>query len=160
VLQAVDAALDDLEQMRVAEGATLENDLRTRLDLLTERIGAIETLAAGGRDEVRRRLREKVEALLRPGEVNEERLATEVVLIAERGDITEEVVRFRSHIDQFREALDKGGDVGRRFNFLLQELHREINTISSKSSDSAIIHHAVDVKEEVERLREQVQNLA
>ena len=160
VMEAVAAALDDLVDMRSTEGETLAQDLRARLRLLGELTDRIEAIAAGGREEVRQRLREKVEALLRPGEVNEERLATEVVLIAERGDITEEIVRFRSHLEQFFEALDKGDEVGRRLNFLLQEMHREINTISSKSADSAIIHHAVDVKEEVERLREQVQNLA
>ena len=160
VMAAVDTALDELEQMRSTEGETLVADLRSRLQVLGELTDQIEAIAASGRDAVRRRLREKVEALLRPGEVNEERLATEVVLIAERGDITEEIVRLRSHLEQFFEALDKGGEVGKRLNFLLQEMHREINTISSKSADSDIIHHAVDVKEEVERLREQVQNLA
>mgnify|MGYP005694741007 FL=1 len=84
----------------------------------------------------------------------------EVVLIAERSDITEEIVRFRSHNAQFIEALNNGGEVGRRFNFLLQEMNREANTISSKSSDPEIIHRVVEIKEEVERLREQVQNLA
>lgn len=160
LMAAVDQAVEELVQMRVTEGDTLATDLRQRLQLLAQRLEQIETISAGGRDETRRRLREKVDGLLQPGEINEERLATEVVLIAERGDITEEIVRFRSHLEQFHDAIDKGGDVGRRLNFLLQELHREINTISSKASDSAIIHHAVDVKEEVERLREQVQNLA
>lgn len=160
VMAAVAAALDELVEMRSTEGETLVADLRGRLRLLGELTDRIDVIAAGGREDVRRRLREKVDALLRPGEVNEERLATEVVLIAERGDITEEIVRFRSHLEQFFDALDKGGEVGRRLNFLLQEMHREINTISSKSADSALIHHAVDVKEEVERLREQVQNLA
>lgn len=160
VLQAVDAALTDMIEMRTSEGNALVIDLRARLNLLSDLTDKIEGIAAGGREDVRRRLRERVDALLQPGEVNEERLATEVVLIAERGDITEEIVRLRSHLEQFFEALDKGGEVGRRLNFLLQEMHREINTISSKSADSGIIHHAVDVKEEVERLREQVQNLA
>ena len=109
---------------------------------------------------MRRRLREKVEALLEPGAVDEDRLATEVVLIAERSDITEEIVRLRSHHDRFLETIDQGGEVGRRLNFLLQEMHREINTLSSKSTASGIIHRAVAAKEEVERLREQVQNLA
>ena len=84
----------------------------------------------------------------------------EVALIAERSDITEEIVRFNSHNAQFLSALEKGGEVGRRLNFLLQEIHREANTISSKTADSAIVHLVVEIKEEVERLREQVQNLA
>jgi uncharacterized protein (TIGR00255 family) len=105
-------------------------------------------------------LRERVETLLRPGEVDEDRLAQEVVMLAERSDITEEVVRFHSHNAQFLDTLDQGGEVGRRLNFLLQEMNREVNTISSKSHESEIVHLAVGIKEEVERLREQVQNLA
>ena len=157
---ALDEALDDLEEMRRTEGETLTADLRGRLETLASLADRIEALSAAGREEVRRRLREKVESLLRPGEINEDRLATEVVLIAERSDITEEIVRLRSHCEQFVEALAKAGDVGRRLNFLLQEMHREINTISSKSADGELIHCAVDAKEEIERLREQVQNLA
>ena len=105
-------------------------------------------------------MREKIEALLEPGSVNEDRIALEIALIAERSDITEEIVRFRSHNVQFIEALDKGGEVGKRFNFLLQEMNREANTISSKSSESEIIQRVGEIKEEGERLREQVQNLA
>jgi uncharacterized protein (TIGR00255 family) len=117
-------------------------------------------MAVQARAQYQARLREKAEALLRPGEVDDDRLALEVVLLAERSDVAEEVVRFRSHNAQFLQALDQGGEVGRRLNFLLQEMQREANTISSKSSETAIVHLAVDLKEEVERLREQVQNLA
>jgi uncharacterized protein (TIGR00255 family) len=160
VLAAVDDALAELEQMRQAEGATLVADLRARLATIDSLTGRIDSLAAAGRQEVHRRLRDKVESLLKPGEVKEDRLATEIVLIAERSDITEELVRLRSHVEQFVDALDRGDEVGRRLNFLLQEMHREINTISSKSAEGDIIHCAVEAKEEVERLREQVQNLA
>ena len=160
VLEALDQAVTELEEMRRSEGAALAADLRSRLATIAGLADAIESLALDGRDEVRRRLREKVEGLLEPGEVNEDRLATEIVLIAERSDISEELVRLRSHHHHFLEALDQGGEVGRRLNFLLQEMHREVNTLSSKSVDSGIIHRAVAAKEEVERLREQVQNLA
>jgi uncharacterized protein (TIGR00255 family) len=160
VLQAVDLALQDFEQMRAAEGAALAVDLQSRVAFLEERLERIEELAVRARSQYQARLREKVEALLRPGEVDEDRLAMEVALLAERSDIAEEIVRFRSHNVQFAEAVTKGGEVGRRLNFLLQEMQREANTISSKSSETAIVHLAVDLKEEVERLREQVQNLA
>ena len=159
-VEALDQAVAELEEMRCAEGAALADDLRARLVTIAGLTDEIESLALEGREEVRRRLREKVEGLLEPGEVNEDRLATEIVLIAERSDITEELVRLRSHHQHFLEALDQGGEVGRRLNFLLQEMHREVNTLSSKSMDSGIIHRAVAAKEEVERLREQVQNLA
>ena len=160
VAEALDQALSELEQMRRAEGEVLAADLRTRLAAIARLTDDIDRLAAEGREEVRQRLREKVEALLEPGAVDEDRLATEVVLIAERSDITEEIVRLRSHLHRFLETIDQGGEVGRRLNFLLQEMHREINTLSSKSAASGIIHRAVAAKEEVERLREQVQNLA
>ena len=159
-MEALDQAAAGLQEMRRSEGAALAADLRARLATLAGLADDIETLALAGREEARRRLREKVEGLLRPGEVAEDRLATEIVLIAERSDITEELVRLRSHHQRFLEALDRGGEVGRRLNFLLQEMHREVNTLSSKSTESGIIHRAVAAKEEVERLREQVQNLA
>ena len=160
VAEALDQALSELEEMRRSEGGVLATDLRTRLAAIARLTDDIDRLAAQGREEVRQRLREKVGALLEPGAIDEDRLATEVVLIAERSDITEEIVRLRSHHDRFLETIDQGGEVGRRLNFLLQEMHREINTLSSKSAASGIIHRAVAAKEEVERLREQVQNLA
>ena len=160
ILEAVDLALDELEQMRASEGAALEKDLRMRLDEIGQRLDRIAEVADNTREQARRRLREKIDGLLQPGEIGEERLALEVALICERADITEEIVRFRSHNSQFVETLDRGGDVGRRLNFLLQEIGREANTISSKASEAEIIHLVVDIKEEIERLREQVQNLA
>lgn len=160
VMTAIDGALDELEAMRQSEGAALSRDLVERVGVIDAHLGQIERLAGDDRERVRARLREKVEVLLRPGEVNEDRLAMEVVMISERSDITEEIVRFRSHNAQFLDALQRGGEVGRRLNFLLQEMQREANTIASKSSDAALIHRAVEIKEEVERLREQIQNLA
>ncbi len=160
ILEAVDLALEEFEQMRATEGAALEKDLRQRLREIGERLARITARAESTRDVVRQRLRGKIDGLLEPGAIAEERLALEVGLICERADITEEIVRFRSHNDQFLESLDRGGEVGRRLNFLLQEIGREANTISSKASDAEIIHLVVDIKEECERLREQVQNLA
>ena len=145
VFEVLDAAAVDLEQMRSREGATLTTDLRGRIATLDRLVQQISQWAVGEKDRARERLRERVDLLLRPGE---------------RSDITEEIVRFRSHTEQFLLALDEGGEVGRRLNFLLQELHREINTITSKASAGEIIHAAVEAKEEIERLREQVQNLA
>ncbi|MCC7264999.1 MAG: YicC family protein [Candidatus Latescibacteria bacterium] len=160
VLAALDQALDSFDQMRLAEGAALAADLRARVGQIEARLDLIAAWAAEARDRLREQLRDRINGLLRPGEIPEERLALEVVLLAERSDIAEEVVRFRSHNAQFVAALDKGGEVGRRLNFLLQEQNREANTISSKASEAQIVHLAVEVKEEVERLREQVQNLA
>ena len=156
----LDQALSELVAMRLAEGQALVTDLRQRIEVVESHLEEIAAWVPRAREQSQSRLREKIEALLEPGSVNEDRIALEIALIAERSDITEEIVRFRSHNAQFIEALDKGGEVGKRFNFLLQEMNREANTISSKSSESEIIHRVVEIKEEVERLREQVQNLA
>jgi|AP95_1055475.scaffolds.fasta_scaffold36214_2 uncharacterized protein (TIGR00255 family) len=160
ICDAVDAALDDFEASRRAEGDSLDRDLRKRVDLLEQHAGRIAEMSAATPEHIRLRLREKVDALLRPGQIDEDRLAMEVVMLAERSDITEEIVRLRSHNDQFRAALDKGGEVGRRLNFLLQEMNREANTMGSKSQEADLTHQVVEVKEEIERLREQIQNLA
>ena len=157
---ALDEALVEMVAMRTKEGQALAEDLRRRVEAVEAHLEHIAELVPRTREQIQHRLREKVAALLEPGAIHEDRLAMEVALIAERSDITEEIVRFRSHNAQFFAALDKGGEVGKRFNFLLQEMNREANTISSKSSDSDIIHRVVEIKEEVERLREQVQNLA
>lgn len=160
VLKAVDQAMADFVDMREREGRALERDLRDRVEVIEAHLERIRELAVSDREQVRDRLQEKVQALLQPGQIDENRLATEVVVLAERSDITEEVVRFHSHNTQFLEALDAGGEVGRRLNFLLQEMHREANTITSKTAAAEVSHLAVSVKEEVEKLREQVQNLA
>ena len=157
---ALDEALVEIVAMRSKEGQALAEDLRLRVEAVEAHLEHIAELVPRTREQIQNRLREKVAVLLEPGAIHEDRLAMEVALIAERSDITEEIVRFRSHNAQFFAALDKGGEVGKRFNFLLQEMNREANTISSKSSDSDIIHRVVEIKEEIERLREQVQNLA
>ncbi|NKB70747.1 MAG: YicC family protein [Candidatus Latescibacteria bacterium] len=160
ILQGVDRALEDFERMRQEEGEALERDLRGRLEAVGRCLEQVEALAGQVSQQIQTRLHERLQELLQPGKVDEERLAMEVALLAEKSDITEELVRFKSHNDQFAAALDKGGEVGRRLNFLLQEMHREANTISSKSNDARVVHLVVEIKEEVERLREQVQNLA
>lgn len=159
VYAALDDALAQCDHMRRTEGEALAGDLRERIAVLKRLQEEVEGRAAVCKVQYLSRLREKVSALLEPGEVNEDRLAMEVVIMAERSDITEEIVRFRSHTDQFSNALITGGDVGKRLNFLLQEMHREANTISSKATETDIIHQVLTAKEEIERMREQVQNL-
>ena len=160
VAKALEEAIGEFARMREAEGKALLSDLKERLAKLEACIEEIAKKVEGAKEQIHARLRERVEILLRPGELDESRLAMEVALLADRSDITEEIVRFRSHNQQFANALDEGGDVGKRLNFLLQEMHREANTISSKASDVDLIHQTVEIKEEVERLREQIQNLA
>lgn len=159
VMAAVDEALRECDGMRRAEGKTLAADLRVRVASLQELCKGIETLVAGSREQYLSRLREKVASLLEPGAIDEDRLAMEVVMLAERSDVAEELVRFGSHTEQFAGTLESGGDVGKRLNFLLQEMHREANTIGSKATATGIVHQVVALKEEIERMREQVQNL-
>ena len=156
----LDEALAELVAMRTAEGRTLAADLRGRVEAVGGLLERVAERAQGTREQVAERLREKIAALLAPGTVAEDRLATEIALLAERSDIVEEIVRFRSHNAQFLNTLAQGGEVGKRLNFLLQEMHREANTISAKAADAEIAHWVVEIKEEIERLREQVQNLA
>jgi uncharacterized protein (TIGR00255 family) len=161
--QALDAALDALAAMRQAEGEALCRDLLGRLSRVLELADEIDARRDVVADAARTRLRKRSEQLAQEtGILDEARLHQEITLAAERMDVTEELVRLRSHVEQFRSTLDSGGPghpVGRRLDFLLQELGREANTIGSKASDAPIAHNIVELKTELERLREQVQNV-
>lgn len=159
VEKGLERAIAGLMQMRQREGRTLAADLKARLKAIRESLGRIEKRAAPRSENALKELRGRIEKLLDGMPVNEEKMAHEAAFLADRLDCTEEVVRGRSHVDQFLLFLKEGGPVGRKLNFLLQELHREINTIGSKANDAEISQEVVFLKEEVERLREQVQNL-
>ena len=158
--RAVEEALEQLLAMREYEGRALGKDLTARvkrIDGLLERIG----LESGDAVErARTRLQERIAQLVPDGaRVDEDRLATEVALIADKADITEELVRFRAHDEAFLAFLVADEPVGKRLDFLLQEMNREVNTIGSKTANAGVAHLVVEVKEEIERLREQVQNV-
>jgi len=154
------SALDDLISMRVTEGEALVRDLRARVASIREGVKAVETRSPERAREAKVRLRERVADLLEgEAEVDEDRLLLEAAFQAERMDCTEECVRLGSHLDQFLGLLDTGGAVGRKLNFLLQEMNRETNTIGSKANDAAISRTVIQLKEEIEILREQIQNL-
>lgn len=163
VATAVDQALDGLLAMRAAEGASLERDLLGRLERVSELADTLEERAGLVQEGVRERLRRRARQLeADTGVLDEARLHQEVVLAADRLDVTEEIVRLRSHVGQFREAIESAGPgspVGRRLEFLLQELSRETNTIGSKGVDAPVAHLCVDLKTELERMREQVLNV-
>ena len=161
--QAVDQALDELEKMREQEGEALKNELRERVKKIEKLVPVIESSAAGLADAYRLRLQKRIgELLSRSGQVVEIdpiRLAQEVAYLADRSDVSEEMVRLRSHLSQFQEALDASGEAGKMLDFLLQELNREANTTLSKSTDLVIKEAGLAIKAEVEKLREQVQNV-
>jgi len=161
--QAIDQALDELERMRQQEGEALKKELRDRVQKIEALVPTIENAAAGLADAYRQRLQKRIAELLNRGgqvvEIDPARLAQEVAYLADRSDVSEEMVRLRSHLTQFQEALDSQGETGKMLDFLLQELNREANTTLSKSSDLAIKEAGLAIKAEVEKLREQVQNV-
>jgi uncharacterized protein (TIGR00255 family) len=159
----VDKALDALLAMRSAEGQVIERDLLSRLERVESLTDALEQRSGVVREAVRERLHKRANQLqLETGLLDEARLHQEIVIAADRLDVTEEVVRLRSHAEQFREIVGSAGighPVGRRLDFLLQEFGREANTIGAKGSDAPISHDVVALKTELERIREQVQNV-
>ncbi|HLA64280.1 MAG TPA: YicC/YloC family endoribonuclease [Rhodothermales bacterium] len=156
---ALSEALQHLDAMRLQEGRALADDLAHRLDLIETALAAIEARAPVRVDEARARLRDRLEEVLGDERLNRDRLETEIAILADKLDVAEECVRLHSHLIQFREALVAPEAVGRRLNFLSQEVNREVNTIGSKANDSEIARLAVTMKEELERIREQVQNV-
>lgn len=157
---ALAAALGELVRLREQEGARLEADLLGRLAEVEAAVGRIAELAPERETRERARLSQKLEDLLAGAEAGSElRLAQEVALLADRLDVSEELTRFRSHVALFRETLGSPAAAGRQLNFVLQEMLREVNTIGSKANDSRIAQEVIAVKNELEKLREQVENI-
>lgn len=152
-------ALTALNRMRLKEGTQLYKDFKKRLSIIHNYVEEIEAMSSNKIPEERDRLRQRVAQLFESDEIDEQRIQTEIVLLADKLDISEECVRLRSHIKYFHETLASKDAIGKKINFLLQEMHREINTIGSKINDAQISQIVVAVKEELERIREQVQNV-
>ncbi|MBE2278862.1 MAG: YicC family protein [Ignavibacteriaceae bacterium] len=150
-------SLSELNKMRENEGRMLSNELLKRTGIIAEKLQFIENDFVKNKTEYFARLKERVSELL--DEPDNERLDTELALLAERTDITEECVRLRSHLNFFNEAVEKENEAGKRLNFICQEMHREANTIASKSLATEIVHSSVMIREEIEKIREQVQNI-
>ena len=157
--EALALALDGCDFMRIQEGEALKEDFLKRLALIEGHLKEVENRAGSVVEDYKRRLRQRVEHLAQGMPVDESRLMQEIAIFADRCDITEELVRARSHLEQFRSYLSPEDAVGRRLDFLLQEINREITTMSSKASDSSISARGVEIKAELEKVREQVQNV-
>jgi uncharacterized protein (TIGR00255 family) len=157
--KALNGALDDLARMRQNEGDELGKDFRARIATIEQTLSRVEALSKEQVPVERARLRERIQSILDNETIDEGRLEMELALLADRLDVTEECVRFRSHNKFFIAALDDKESSGRKLNFLVQEMNREANTIGSKSSASEIAHLVVGVKEELEKIREQLQNI-
>jgi uncharacterized protein (TIGR00255 family) len=160
VEEALRTSLDGFNVMRRNEGAELSKDLERRIRWMAGNVDTIEGLSKARIPEERKRLHERITQLL--GEksiIDQNRLELEIALLADKLDVTEECVRFRSHVKFFLEAMAGADSAGRKLNFLVQEINREVNTIGSKTNDSEIAHLVVLMKEELEKVREQLQNI-
>ena len=152
-------ALDRFVAMRAAEGEKMKADIESRLAFLEQCVGRVESLSAGRVENYTARLYEKLRVILEDRELDDARVLTEAAIFADKTAVDEETVRLRSHIAQYREILSLDEPVGRKLDFLTQELNRETNTIGSKCQDLDITRIVVDMKAEIEKIREQIQNL-
>lgn len=159
--EAIDGALANLVASRESEGARMADELRRLLDSVKVHVAALAVRAAEVPDAVRTRLEGRLAELLEGSgaPIDPQWLAREVAVLADRADVTEELARLSAHIEEFESILAEGGALGRKLDFLVQELHRETNTVGSKSGDLGLTRTVMDLKSDVERLREQVQNL-
>lgn len=158
--EALDMSMEKLTQMRKEEGEKLAIDTIERCDILANLIDEIEKYSNTVVDEYREKLNNKISEILEnPSIIDENRLAQEVAIFADKSSITEEIVRFRSHIEQLRKTVEKNDSIGRKIDFLIQEMNREVNTTGSKSSNINITNLVVEVKSELEKIREQIQNI-
>jgi uncharacterized protein (TIGR00255 family) len=156
---AVEQALADLDAMRVREGAHLRTDLDGRQQSLTGLIDRLRVAAEEGRSELERRLRERIDEIALELPVDQAMIAQEIVRTAQRSDISEEVTRFRGHLAHWTVLIDGAEPCGRKLDFLLQEMNREINTIGAKADGLGVSELIINAKAELERMREQVQNV-
>ncbi len=156
---ALNAAVVDLSQMREAEGRAMYADLSHHLADLRRLVAEVEAVSLGVNERIRQRLEQRMTRLLGEHRADPTRILQEAALLADKSDVSEEVTRLRSHCDQFAEALESDDSVGRRLDFLLQEMNREINTIGSKAAEHPISHRVVDMKSVLEKMREQAANV-
>ncbi|MBQ8107494.1 MAG: YicC family protein [Ruminococcus sp.] len=162
VKQVAQSALDRFVEMRTIEGEKMYEDISGRLDMIEETVGRIEkhqpSVAEGYKQRLYEKIRETLEAV-NDDKIDQQRVLTEVAIFADKVAIDEETVRLRSHISQFRELIKSDEPVGRKLDFLVQEVNREVNTIGSKANDLTITKMVVDLKAEIEKIREQIQNI-
>lgn len=157
--KAVRGAAENFAQSRIREGANLQEDLTAKLDTMLSHVQFIEARSPQIIEEYRKKLTEKVRELLEDAKVDENRLLMEVTVFADKVCVDEELVRLRSHVEATRSALTAGGGIGRKLDFLAQEMNREANTILSKSTDLEISNRGIELKTEIEKVREQIQNI-
>ena len=159
ILKAVELALNQVNEMREKEGHQIQTDILNRMELLQTRIDEVGEISGKFSLEKQVQMREKISELLDGEALDETRLIQEVAFLSERADVTEEIVRCKSHFTQLSSYMNQEEPVGKRINFLIQEIGREVNTIGSKSPQPAVTNHVIEIKGELEKIREQVQNI-
>lgn len=159
IKECIYKGIEELDSMRRKEGGNIARDLGRRLKQFKDQVKEIEKLGIERIPEEQEKYKEKIAKMFENDEIDEQRLQTEIVLMADKLDISEECVRLGSHLNLFDEYMKDKSPSGRKLNFLMQEIHREVNTIGSKSSYTKISHKVVNLKEDIERIREQVQNV-
>jgi len=159
IFNALDEALNAVIEMRKKEGKFLAEDIEHRSFKIEQMVKEIEERSSVVVEEYRQKLEQRIKELIKNTEIDEARFQMEVAYFADRSNITEEIVRIKSHLVQLRNTLKHGGSIGRKLDFIVQELNRETNTIGSKSSDINITNYVVEIKSELEKIREQVQNI-
>lgn len=157
--EAMRKAIKNLDEMRKSEGRKLEKDLKLRIQKAENLIERIESKREDFIRDFSAKLRERMKEILEDIQIDETRLYQEAAFLAERSDITEEIVRLKAHVSKFKDTMSKDGSIGRELDFLLQEMNRESGTISAKSKDAAVSHFILELRSEMERIREQVQNI-
>jgi len=157
--EATREAIKNLDNMRRSEGRKLEKDLKLRIQKAENLIERIESKREDFIRDFSAKLRERMKEILEDIQIDETRLYQEAAFLAERSDITEEIVRLKAHVSKFKDTMSKGGSIGRELDFLLQEMNRESGTISAKSKDAEVSHLILELRSEMERIREQVQNI-
>ena len=159
IYSVLDRALADFDEMRTKEGSRLRDDILSRAAAIENMVTFVEERSPQTVSEYRAKLEARMQEVLQNTQIDESRLLTEAAIFADKVAVAEETVRLRSHIAQLREMLSKGGATGRKLDFLIQEFNREANTIGSKCSDIQIARQVVDINAEIEKIREQVQNI-
>ena len=159
IKKAIDQAFLSFDEMRIREGSMIEKDFLNRIEIIKKYLNEIEKRSPFVVEEYKKKVKEKIDIISTGMGIDENRLIQEVAIFANRCDITEEIVRSKSHLEQFLSYMGGNDPIGRRLDFLIQEINREVNTIASKASDSNISKNVVEIKSEMEKIREQVQNI-
>jgi len=159
IRESVGSALEECVEMRAREGKTLEKDISSNLGKIRKAVARIEKRAPAAIKKSFKRSRDRVKKMLDKAGLDDNRWMTEVAIMSDKADFSEELVRLASHIDLFQKELQKGGEVAKKLTFILQEIHREVTTLGNKSSDTRIIRECLNIKEGTEKIREQAQNL-